>query len=231
MKTIGLLGGMSWESTQLYYRLLNEGVREALGGHHSARIAMVSVDFQEVKELQYAGDWARAGTLLGEAARRVEAAGADFLVIATNTMHKVVDRIAAAVAIPILHVADATGARIRREGHSRVGLLGTRFTMEEDFYKGRLRDRHAIEVVVPEAAGRQLVHDVIYDELCLGTISETSRSRYLRVIEELRAAGAQAIIAGCTEITLLIQQRHTALPLLDTTAIHAEAAVARALAP
>jgi aspartate racemase len=229
MKMIGLLGGMSWESTALYYRLLNEGVKRALGGHHSAKIALVSVDFGPIKALQHAGDWDGAGAALARAARQVEAAGADLLLICTNTMHKVADRIAAAISIPILHLADATAQRIKRAGHRRVGLLGTKFTMAQDFYKGRLRDAHGLEVLVPDEASQRLVHDVIYDELCLGTINERSRAEYQRIIGELRDAGAEAIIEGCTEITLLIGPEHSALPLFDTTAIHAEEAVAVAL--
>jgi aspartate racemase len=231
MKTIGLLGGMSWESTALYYRGLNEGVKRALGGHHSAKIVLVSVDFEEIKQHQYAGRWDEAGEALAAAAQQVQAGGADFLLIGTNTMHKVYDRIAAAVRIPVLHLADATGERIVAAGHRRVGLLATGFTMAQDFYKGRLADRHGLEVLVPDAAGQKLVHDVIYDELCLGAVRDESRARYLEEIEKLRARGATALIEGCTEITMLVRPEHTTLPLFDTTAIHVEEAVRLALAP
>ncbi|TNE61415.1 MAG: aspartate/glutamate racemase family protein [Alphaproteobacteria bacterium] len=230
MKTIGLLGGMSWESTALYYAAINRGIQKALGGHHSAKIAMVSVDFEGIKARQYADDWAGAADELAAAARQVEAAGADFLLICTNTMHKVVDEIAAAISIPVVHLADATAEVIRARGIRKVGLLGTRFTMEQDFYKGRLRDRFGIDVLVPDTDGQSFVNRVIYDELCLGAISDVSRAGYLRVINKLKAAGAEAVILGCTEITMLVGPRDTDMPLLDTTAIHAEAAVRMALA-
>lgn len=229
MKTIGLLGGMSWESTETYYRLLNEGVKERLGGLHSARIAMVSVDFAPIEELQVADDWDAAGRELAEAARGIEAAGADFLVIATNTMHEVAPAIEAAIEIPLLHIADATAGPIRAAGVGTVGLLGTAFTMERDFYRGRLAEQHDLEVVVPDAEDRAIVHRVIYDELVLGEISAASRAEYLRIIEGLRDRGAEAVIEGCTEISLLVEQQHTDVPLFDTTALHAAAAVELAL--
>lgn len=229
MQTIGLLGGMSWESTALYYRLINEGVKRALGGLHSARIAMVSVDFQEVETLQHAGDWEAAGRLLAGAARDVEAAGADFLLICTNTMHRVADEVEAAVGIPLLHLADATARRIRDAGMTRVGLLGTRFTMEQDFYRGRLATAHGLDVITPGEADRDVVHRIIYEELCNGVVRDESRAQYLRIMEDLRARGAAGVIEGCTEIVMLVQQPHTDIPLFDTTAIHAEAAVAAAL--
>jgi aspartate racemase len=229
MKTIGLLGGMSWESTALYYRWINEGVRARLGGLHSAEIVMVSVDFQPIEALQMQGDWAAAGQRLAVAARQVEAAGADLLLLCTNTMHRVAPAIQAAIGIPLLHLADATAARIRAAGLERVGLLGTRFTMEQDFYRGRLA-AHGLEVLVPSAADRNLVHQIIYDELVLGTVRDTSRRTYLRIIQELQQAGAQGVIEGCTEIVMLVQQTHTSVPLFDTTAIHAAAAVELALA-
>ena len=229
MKTIGLLGGMSWESTALYYRGLNEAVKAKLGGHHSAKVVLVSVDFEEIKQHQHAGRWDEAGAALARAARQVEAGGADFLLIGTNTMHKVYDRIAAAVSIPVLHLADATGARIVEAGHRTVGLLATGFTMAQDFYKGRLAQRHGLEVLVPDDAGQKLVHDVIYDELCLGAVRDDSRARYLEEIEKLRARGATALIEGCTEITMLVKPEHTTMPLFDTTAIHVEEAVRFAL--
>jgi aspartate racemase len=229
MKTIGLLGGMSWESTALYYRWINEGVRARLGRLHSAEIVMVSVDFQPIETLQARGDWVAAGCRLAAAARQVEAGGADLLLLCTNTMHKVAPEIQAAIEIPLLHLADATAARIRAAGLERVGLLGTRFTMEQDFYRERLA-AHGLEVLVPSAADRDLVHQIIYDELVLGTVRDTSRRTYLRIIQELQQAGAQGVIEGCTEIVMLVQQAHTSVPLFDTTAIHAAAAVELALA-
>jgi len=230
MKTIGLLGGMSWESTALYYRWINEGIRRQLGGLHSARIALISVDFQEIETLQAAGDWDEAGTRLAEAARQLQAAGADFLLICTNTMHLVAPRIQAAVDIPLLHLADATAVAVKSRGLRRVGLLGTRFTMEKEFYAGRLRDEHGLDVLIPPAADRQIVHDIIYQELVLGRIAEGSRREMLRIIDDLAARGAQGVIEGCTEIVLLVQQQHTTVPLFDTTAIHAQTAVSWALA-
>jgi aspartate racemase len=220
-----MLGGMSWESTASYYKALNEGVKEALGGLHSAKIALYSVDFDEIEKLQHQGDWEKTAQILSEAAKAVEATGADFLLICTNTMHKVADTISSSINIPILHIADATAQRLERDGISRVGLLGTRFTMEQEFYKGRLSDNYGIEVIIPERKERDTVHDVIYSELCLGKILDSSRDEYLKIIDNLYADGAQAVILGCTEIALLIQQQHTAVPLYDTTAIHAEAAV------
>ena len=230
MKTIGLLGGMSWESTELYYRYINQGVKSKLGGLHSARIVMLSVDFQEIEELQRNGDWERAGEILGEAARCIEAAGADFLVICTNTMHKVVPQIERVINIPIFHVADATSRRIKERGMKTVGLLGTRFTMEQDFYKGRLSERHGLNIIVPSESERGIVDRIIYEELCLGIIKDESREQYLRIIDGLREQGAEGIIEGCTEIAMLVQQEHTDIPLFDTTAIHAQEAVSLALA-
>ena len=229
MKTIGLLGGMSWESTELYYRLINEGIKAKLGGLHSARIAMVSVDFQEIEEMQHSGDWDGTARILAKAAQQIEAAGADFLLICTNTMHKVAPQVQAAINIPLLHLADATAQRIKEAGLSTIGLLGTNFTMEQDFYKGRLAEKHGLTVLVPPKADREIVHQVIYDELCLGQVEAASRQEYLRIMEDLQAVGAEAIIEGCTEIVILVQQSHTAIPLFDTTAIHAEAAVEEAL--
>lgn len=230
MQTIGLLGGMSWESTELYYRLINEGVKQRLGGLHSAKIALVSVDFHAIERLQHGGDWQQAGALLAAAAQRVEAAGADFLLICTNTMHKVAPQIADAISIPLLHLADATAARITQRGMQTVGLLGTNFTMEQEFYKGRLAELHGLRVLVPPPEDRQVIHRVIYEELCLGVVRAESRDEYLRIIDGLRARGADGVIAGCTEIGMLVAQAHTDVPLFDTTAIHAEAAVERALA-
>ena len=229
MKTIGLLGGMSWESTELYYRWINEGIKKKLGGLHSARIAMVSVDFQEIEALQHEQKWDEAGAVLAKAAQQVEAAGADFLLICTNTMHKVAAQIEQAINIPILHLADATAERIKEKGMKTVGLLGTNFTMEQDFYKGRLIDKHGLNVMVPSGPDREIVHRIIYDELCLGVVKDESRQEYLRIMQEMHAEGAEGIIEGCTEIVMLVQQKHTDIPLFDTTAIHAEAAVAKAL--
>ncbi|MCB0162728.1 MAG: aspartate/glutamate racemase family protein [Anaerolineae bacterium] len=230
MKTIGLLGGMSWESTELYYRWINEGIKKRLGGLHSARIALVSVDFQEIERLQHHDQWDEAGAILALAAQQIEAAGADFLLICTNTMHKVAPQIERAVNIPILHLADATAQRIKAQGLTTVGLLGTNFTMEQDFYKGRLIDKHGLNVIIPPAADRQLIHQVIYDELCLGVVKAASRQEFLRIMADLRDAGAEGIIEGCTEIVMLVQQTHTDIPLFDTTAIHAESAIELALA-
>lgn len=230
MKIIGLLGGMSWESTVGYYRAVNEGVKQALGGLHSARIAMFSVDFEPVEQMQHAGDWDGAARVMIEAARRVEAAGADFLLICTNTMHRVAAEVEVALDIPLLHIADATAEKLVADGIRRVGLLGTAFTMEQDFYKGRLEERFGLDVLVPGDEDRALVHRVIYDELCLGKIEPESRAEYLRIIDELAAQGAEAVILGCTEIGMLVQQQDTAVRLLDTTAIHAQKAVELAVA-
>ena len=228
MKTIGLLGGMSWESTEHYYRLINEGTRDALGGLHSAPIAMVSVDFQETEALQNAGNWDAMAEILAKRATQIEAAGAELLLICTNTMHKVADEVSAAINIPLLHIADATAATVKESGARTVGLLGTKFTMEQDFYKGRL-ERHGLEVVVPSAADRDIVHRIIYEELCRGQIKTESREEYLRIIDDLSERGAEAVIAGCTEIGLLVKQEHTTVQIFDTTVIHAQQAVVEAL--
>lgn len=230
MKTMGLLGGMSWQSTNTYYSLLNQGIAAALGGLHSARLMLYSVDFDEIEKLQRAAEWEQMGELLAAAAQRVEAGGADFLMICTNTMHKVAPQVEAAITIPLLHLADATGQRLRDAGITRAGLLGTRFTMEQDFYKQRITDKFGIEVIVPEIADIEIVHKVIYDELCLGTIRDESRATYLAVIDRLRGSGAQAVILGCTEIAMLVKQAHTTMPLYDTTTIHCEEAVKLAIA-
>lgn len=229
MKTIGLLGGMSWESTLPYYRHINEAVRERLGGLHSARLVLYSLDFHEIEALQRQGDWAAAGTLLADAARRLESAGADFLLLCTNTMHKVADAIEAASALPLLHIADPTAAAIQAAGLQRVGLLGTRFTMEQLFYRQRLEDRHGIQVLVPDEPDRAEVHRVIYEELCRGVVSEASRQAYRKVISRLVARGAQAVILGCTEIGLLVRADDAEVPLFDTCVLHAQAAAERAL--
>lgn len=230
MRVIGVLGGMSWESTQGYYRALNEGVKAALGGFHSAKIVIVSVDFAEIEALQQQGDWQAAGELLADAAQSVERAGADCLLIATNTMHKVAPAIEQAITIPLLHIADATAEQLIADGITRVGLLGTRFTMEQDFYIGRLEKQFGIEVVVPDKSERETIHRVIFDELCQGRVEDASRQRYLAIIDSLHAQGAQAVILGCTEIAMLVGQRDTTVPLYDTTALHAHRAVAWALA-
>ncbi|MYM86143.1 amino acid racemase [Rugamonas sp. FT82W] len=230
MKTIGLIGGMSWESTVPYYRQVNETVKEHLGGLHSAKVVLYSVDFHEVERLQHAGDWDAAGAMLADAARALRAAGADFLVLCTNTMHKVAPAIEAAVDIPLFHIADPTAAAIKQAGHTKVGLLGTRFTMEQAFYKDRLRARHGLDVIVPDQHDRDIVHRIIYEELCLGRIVDASRAEYRRIIAGLVEQGAQAIILGCTEISLLVAPQDADVPLFDTTAIHARTAAEWALA-
>lgn len=229
MKTIGLIGGMSWESTVPYYRIVNETVRARLGGLHSARIVLYSVDFHEVERLQHAGDWDEAGRLLARAARSLATAGADFLVLCTNTMHKVAAAIEAAVPVPLLHIADPTAVAVKAAGCTKVGLLGTRFTMEEDFYSERLRRNHGLDVLVPEREDRERVHRVIYDELCLGNVLPDSRAQYRRIMARLVARGAQAIILGCTEISLLVGDDDATVPLFDTTRIHAASAALHAL--
>ncbi|WP_278183539.1 aspartate/glutamate racemase family protein [Vibrio misgurnus] len=225
MKTIGMLGGMSWESTASYYKAINESVRHKLGGLHSAKICMYSVDFNEIERLQHQGKWAETAKILSKAASRIESGGADFLLICTNTMHKVAPEIESSISIPILHIADATAKKLVSDGIKKVGLLGTRFTMEQDFYKQRIIDRFGVEVIVPNADEQTVIHDIIYNELCLGIIKQNSRNQYLEIINGLYHQGAEAIILGCTEIALLVQQEHTDIPLYDTTAIHAEEAV------
>ncbi|QIP86161.1 aspartate/glutamate racemase family protein [Streptomyces sp. Tu 2975] len=229
MRTIGLIGGMSWESSAEYYRLLNELVRDRLGGLHSARCVLHSVDFAEIEQLQTAGEWERAGEILAAAARGLEAAGADLLLICTNTMHKVAGQVEAAVRVPLLHLADATADAVKARGLTRVGLLGTAFTMEQDFYRERLAG-HGLEVLTPDAEGRALVHRVIYDELCLGVVRDESRARYQDVIGELVDAGAEGVVLGCTEIELLIGPGDSPVPVFPTTRLHALAAVEAALA-
>ncbi|MDF2681976.1 MAG: hypothetical protein K0R47_3166 [Brevibacillus sp.] len=229
VKTIGLIGGMSWESSHVYYQLVNETVRDRLGGLHSAKCILYSVDFAEIEELQHAGKWEEAGEHMADAARRLEAAGADLIVLCTNTMHKLAYAIQAATTLPFLHIADATAMKIKADGHQRVGLLATRFTMEQDFYTGRLRDSHDLEVLIPDEQGRQTVHEIIYEELCRGIIREESKQAYLKVISELIDAGAETIILGCTEIGLLITQADVSVPVYDTTEIHAIAAVEAAV--
>lgn len=229
MKTIGMIGGMSWESTQTYYRLVNETIRDTLGGLHSARVLLYSVDFHEIEALQHAGDWDRAGEALSDAARSLHAGGADFIVLCTNTMHKVADAISAATPLPLLHIADGTADALAAARITRVGLLGTRFTMEQAFYRERLEAR-GFEVTVPDADDRSDVHRIIYDELCQGVIREASRATYREIMARLSASGVEAIILGCTEISLLVDQTDADVPLFDTTALHARAAAMRSMA-
>lgn len=224
MKTIGLIGGMSWESTVTYYQAINLGIKQHLGGLHSAKLVMVSVDFSEIEKMQHQGDWPGTADILIEAAKNLEAAGADGFIICTNTMHKVSSEIEAKVSIPLLHIADGTAEVLKRDGLNKVGLLGTGFTMEHDFYKGRLA-AHGLDVIIPNKSQRQLVHSVIYQELCLGKVEPDSKQAYLDVVNALAKSGAQAVILGCTEIGLLIQQADTSVTLYDTTKIHAGAAV------
>jgi aspartate racemase len=230
VKRIGLLGGMSWESSAEYYRLVNEATRDRLGGLHSADCLLRSVDFAEIERLQRAGHWEEAGRRLAEEARALVAAGAELLVLCTNTMHKVADAITASVDVPFVHIADTTAHAVRAEGLSTVGLLATGYTMEQDFYVGRLRDLHGLGVLVPEAADRRVVHDVIYDELCVGVISDRSREEYRRIMRGLADRGAEAILLGCTEIDLLVGPEDSPVPVFDTTRLHAERAVELALA-
>jgi aspartate racemase len=229
MKTVGMLGGMSWESTASYYKAINEGVKQQLGGLHSAKIALYSVNFSEIEQLQHQGDWQATANILSKAALSIEAAGADFLLICTNTMHKVAPDIESHLSIPILHIADTTAQKLQQDKITRVGLLGTRFTMEQDFYKQRLTERFGIEVLVPNDEDRTVVHDIIYQELCLGEIRDPSRDKYLAIIQKLFEQGAQAVILGCTEIALLVNSEDTSVPLYDTTEIHALAAVQAAI--
>lgn len=229
MKTIGMIGGMSWESSIEYYRLINEGVQARLGGLHSAKSVMVSVDFAEIEELQHEGRWEEATQIMVRTAQEVERGGADCVVICTNTMHKMAEAVQAEIDIPLLHIADATAECIRTQGLRRVGLLGTSFTMEEDFYKGRLEQRFGLQVLIPGTQERQVIHRVIFDELVLGKIEQRSKEQYLAIIDELVRQGAQGIILGCTEIGLLVKQSDCRVPIFDTTEIHATAAVEWAL--
>ncbi|ESZ69253.1 aspartate racemase [Mesorhizobium sp. L103C119B0] len=227
MKTLGLIGGMSWESTAIYYRLLNEIVRERLSGLHSAKLLLYSFDFAEIADRQHHGDWDGAGVLLADAARKLEAGGAEGLLICTNTMHKLADRVQAAVSIPLIHIADATAVAVKGAGVKRPALLATRFTMEQDFYKGRLREKYGLQPVVPDQAGRDMVHQVIYDELCRGIVNAASKAAYIDEVARLRRdEKIDGVIMGCTEITMLIGERDFDIPVFDTTRIHAEAAVA-----
>ena len=229
MKTLGLIGGMSWESTVPYYQHINQTVKAQLGGLHSAKIILYSVDFADIEHLQATDQWDAAGAMLAEVAQKLEHAGANALVLCTNTMHKVADAMSQAVSIPLLHITDPTAQAVKDAGLNKVGLLGTRFTMEQDFYRGRLQDQHGLTVLTPPPADRELVHQIIYQELCLGQVKDSSRQAYLRVIGDLQQQGAQAIILGCTEIAMLVQPQHCALPLFDTTALHAHSAALWAL--
>lgn len=224
MKTIGLIGGMSWESSLEYYRIINQTIKVKLGGLHSAKILMYSYDFAEIENLQSKGKWGEAVNSMILVARRLESAGADFIVIGTNTMHKLADQIEQNISIPLLHIADATAKEVKEKGLKKVGLLGTRFTMEEGFYKERIREKHGIEVIVPEAREREIIHQVIYNELCLGEIKDSSKEQFKEIIEQLIIRGAEGIILGCTEIPLLIKQKDSKVTLFDTTGIHAKAA-------
>lgn len=229
MKTLGLIGGMSWESTVPYYRMINEHVKQQLGGLHSAKLFLYSVDFYEIEKLQMAGDWQQAGEILGNAARSLARAGAEVIVVCTNTMHKVAGDIERIGGLPLLHIADATAEKIKGQGLRKIGLLGTRFTMEQDFYRGRLQEKHQIDVVTPDDADRAIVHRIIYDELCLGIIKDDSREEYRRIIGKLEQQGVEGIILGCTEITLLVGAEDARVAVFDTTAIHALAAAEFAL--
>lgn len=225
MKTIGLIGGLSWESSREYYRIINEDVKKRLGGLHSAKCIMYSFDLEDIAKLQREGKWAESTKLMVDAAQRLELAGADFIVICTNSMHKVFDEMQKSVKIPILHIVDVTAEKIKKMGIKKVGLLGTKYTMEEDFYKGRLLKKHGIEVIIPDEKERQIVHDVIYSELCIGKINNASREEFKKIIANLVKNGAEGVILGCTEIPLLIKQEDCKVPLFDTTEIHAKAAV------
>ena len=224
MKTVGLLGGMSWESSLFYYKAINEGVKAKLGGLHSAKIAMLSVDFEEIERLQHAGEWEKLGEILAKEAGNIERAGADCLLICTNTMHKVAPQVQSATNIPLIHIADATAKALIKDGIKKVGLLGTAFTMEQDFYKSRLQE-HGLEVVVPNKKDRELVHNIIYNELCLGECKATSKEAYLEIIDALANEGAEGVILGCTEIGMLVNKSDTEVKLYDTTYIHAKSAV------
>ena len=229
MKTIGLIGGMSWESSTEYYRLLNKGVKARLGGLHSVKCLLYSVDFADIESLQQKGEWDTAAAKLATVAQQVEKGGADFLLLCTNTMHKVADAIERSISIPLLHIADSTAEAVKKQSLKKVGLLGTKFTMEDTFYRGRLSTHHGLEVVVPSQDDRDVIHRIIYEELCAGRILDTSRLEYIRIIDRLIRADAEAIILGCTEIGLLVQQDACRVPLFDTTRFHAEAAIEYAL--
>ena len=228
MKTIGLIGGMSWESTVTYYRVINEEIKKRLGGFHSGKILLYSVDFEEIEKCQMSGEWEKSGEILADAAKRLEKAGADFIVICTNTMHKVFGQVQAAVKIPVLHIAETTAEIMKKDKITKTGLLGTKFTMEQDFYKSVLAE-NGIEAVAPDEDGIKTVNDVIYNELCMGQIKESSKKQFLEIIEKLRDQGAQAVILGCTEIGLLVEQKDVDIPVYDTALIHAEVAAEKSL--
>jgi len=221
MRKIGLIGGMSWESTELYYRNINSAVKQILGGHHSAELILESVDFEIIKTHQHRGDWDAAAAVLVQCARNLETAGAEFLLICTNTMHKVAPQVEASVNIPLLHLADATAKEIKKSGFSKVGFIGTKFSMEDDFYIGRLRDKYGLTVSTPAEADREFIHKVIYDELCLGHVLDASREEFVRIMQQMYSSGVECIVEGCTEIVMLVNQSHTDIPLFDTTMIHA----------
>ena len=223
LKTIGLIGGMSWESTVTYYKIINETVKEKLGGLHSAKCILYSIDFQEIEECQANGNWEKSGEILGEAANNLEKAGADFIVICTNTMHKVINQIKEKISIPILHIAEMTAEKILEKGLKNIALLGTKYTMEQDFYKSKLIEKE-INVIIPDKNDIEIINKVIYDELCLGTINSNSKKKFLEIVDKLRSKGAEGIILGCTEIGLLIKNADTDVPLFDTAIIHAEQA-------
>lgn len=225
MKTIGMIGGMSWESSLEYYRILNEQIKQKLGGLHSAQCLMYSVDFGPIAQLQHDNDWEELSRIMVETGQRLEKGGADFIIICTNTMHKMAKEVGAGISIPLIHIADATAEEIKRQGLNTVALLGTRFTMEQDFYKGRLAEKHGLKVLTPDDTDMDTIHRIIYKELCLGTILKDSKTEYLRIIEKLIDQGAEGIILGCTEIPLLVKQKDVSVPILDTTQLHAEAAV------
>jgi aspartate racemase len=229
MKTIGLIGGMSWESSAVYYKIINQKIKERLGGVHSCQSLMYSVDFGEIAELQHKGNWEKLGELMADAAKRLKNGGADFIVLCTNTMHKLADKIETVLDIPLLHIADVTAEAIQKRGFKKVALLGTKFTMEQDFLKGRLQEKHAIEAIIPDENQREIVHKIIYEELVKGIITEESKKNYLLIINDLIEKGAEGIILGCTEIGLLITNEHTEAVLFDTTEIHAIKAVELAL--
>jgi len=229
MKTIGLIGGMSWESSLEYYRIINEKVKKELGELHSAQSIMYSVDFENIKNLQHEGKWDELTEIMIDAAQRLEKAGADLLVVCTNTMHKMANEVENSINLPLIHIADATAESIKKQNLNKIGLLGTKFTMEQDFYKGRLQEKHNIDVVIPTDEDREIVHKIIYNELCLGNIKDSSKNEYIRIIENLVEQGAQGIILGCTEIPLLIKQKDVSVPVFDTTTIHAEFAVLEAI--
>jgi aspartate racemase len=229
MKTIGMIGGMSWESSLEYYRIVNQSVKAKLGGFHSAKCVLYSVDFEEVERLQHRDEWESLTRLMIFTAQKVKKAGADFIIICTNTMHMMADEVQASVQIPLLHIVDVTAEAIKAKKQNRVGLLGTRFTMEHDFYKGRLRDKYGFEVLIPGKEERQIIHDILYSELCLGEVKELSKNKFKDIIQNLVDRGAQGVILGCTEIPLIVAQKDYAIPLYDTTALHAQAAVEYAI--